>query len=450
METNNITILGEKTGSSLNGHRLKNTFSDYGNEISEIISHRPPLIVRWGTVYFLILILLIAVISWYIQYPDIVVTRAKLNCLNAPKQVVPRTEGKLISILVKENEMVKAGQELGNMETIAHPPSVKELEQIIDTISVLVNSNRTDEMLSFSTEFNERFNSQLGELQLPFQTFMQSYNSFREFLHNGYFLRKKKMLQADLSYSEQLNGILHSQKQLLQQDVSLSNETFSANESLAKEKVISSFDYRNEKSKLISKQLTVPQINAAIVSNEALQNEKKKEIAELENQIIVQKNSFIQALQTLKSQVAAWDYKFILRAPVDGNIAYIGFIQEKQEVKSGQPLFYIQPPNSSYYVEITIPQYNFGKVKQGQDVLLKFQAYPFEQYGSVVGTVTFINSLPTDSGYIAKVQLKDGLITTYKKNLPYRNGLMAEADIVTDNLRLLERFYYNLSKTFQR
>ena len=43
--------------------------------------------------------------------------------------------------------------------------------------------------------------------------------------------------------------------------------------------------------------------------------------------------------------------------------------------------------NISYFVEMLIPQYNFGKVKQGQDVLLKFQAYPFEQYGSVLGKI---------------------------------------------------------------
>jgi HlyD family secretion protein len=51
---------------------------------------------------------------------------------------------------------------------------------------------------------------------------------------------------------------------------------------------------------------------------------------------------------------------------------------------------------------------------------------------------------------LAKVVLPNGLITNYKKPLQYRNGLFAQADIVTENMRLLERFYYNLVKQVKR
>ena len=56
-----------------------------------------------------------------------------------------------------------------------------------------------------------------------------------------------------------------------------------------------------------------------------------------------------------------------------------------------------------------MPQYNFGKLKPGQKVLLKFQAYPFQQYGSVAGKIDHISASPSDSGYLAKVILPEGL-----------------------------------------
>lgn len=258
------------------------------------------------------------------------------------------------------------------------------------------------------------------------------------------------MLLNDIRNIQKLHGIAADQKALLQQDLSLSDETFTANESLVKDKIISPLEYRNEKSKLIAKQLTLPQINASIISNESQQNEKRKEIVELENQIIVQKNTFIQALQTIKSQVQAWEFKYLLKAPVSGTVSFTGFFQENQEMKAGQPLFNVQPGNSSYFAEMLIPQYNFGKVKQGQEVLFKFQAYPFEQYGSVIGKINYINNVPTDSGYLAKVILPNGLVTNYKKSLQYSNGLFAQADIITENMRLLERFYYNIVKQIRR
>jgi HlyD family secretion protein len=89
-------------------------------------------------------------------------------------------------------------------------------------------------------------------------------------------------------------------------------------------------DYRNEESKLIAKKMALPQINSSIVSNESQQNEKRKEIAELENQIIVQKSIFIQALQTFKSQLQAWEYKYLLKSSIDGTVSFTGFFQENQ------------------------------------------------------------------------------------------------------------------------
>ena len=95
--------------------------------------------------------------------------------------------------------------------------------------------------------------------------------------------------------------------------------------------------------------LSLPQINSSNVTNKSQQNEKRKEIAELENQLIIQKNTFIQALQTIKSQVQAWQFKYLLKAPVAGTVSFTGFFRENQEIKIGQTLFYVQPDSISYF-----------------------------------------------------------------------------------------------------
>ncbi|MEO6233154.1 MAG: HlyD family efflux transporter periplasmic adaptor subunit [Ferruginibacter sp.] len=432
----------------------KNTFAEHGNEIEEIISNRMPFAVRWGTVFFFSLLLGIAGICWFIQYPDIVVAQARLNGINAPRQVVTKTDGKLIKIVVKENVDVQQGQLLAYMESIANPTSVNAISHQLDSITELISRNHTDEIIQFLPSniapVSGIRDEALGELQTPYQVFMQAFITFRDFLSSGFYLRKKVMLLKDMQNIQKLNSILSTQKTLLTQDLSLSNETYDASKSLADDKVISSLDYRNEKSKLIAKQLSLPQINTSIVLNESQQNEKRKEIADLENQIIVQKNIFIQALQTMKSQVQAWEYKYLLKAPVAGRVSFTGFFQENQEMKAGQTLFYIQPVNTAYFVEMLVPQYNFGKVKKGQRVLLKFQAYPNEQYGAVNGIIDFISTTPSDSGYLAKVILPNQLITNYKKPLQYHNGLTAQAEIITEDMRLLERFYYNLVKQMRK
>jgi HlyD family secretion protein len=349
--------------------------------------------------------------------------------------------------LVIEKQIINKGDVLATMESLANPKSVVNMSQQVESIYNLLVQNQTNEILKFYPNSNSlNLYNDLGELQPFYQTYIQSFTTLKDYLNKGFYLRKRAMLQTDQANIIKLHDILIAQKKLLEQDLSLSNENYKANENLIKEKVISQVDFRNEQSKLIAKQLSLPQLNASLVTNESQQNEKQKEIADLENQIIVQKNNFLQALLSFKSQIENWQFKYLLKAPVDGTVSFTGFFQENQEIKNGKSLFNVQPPNTSYFVEMLIPQYNFGKVKQGQEVLLKFQAYPFEQYGAVMGKIEYINQTPTDSGYLAKVTMPKGFVTNYNKPLQFHNSLYANAEIITENMRLLQRFYNSLTK----
>lgn len=421
------------------------------DEVQEFIGNKPHLIIRWGITVFFLVLTGLGIVCWFIQYPDLVTARAKLNSINAPKEVITRTDGKLQQILVKEGDSIVAGTTLAYIESIADPTAIVNLKNQVDSIILLTHQNKTDEIIRFFPDYTSQdFLNRFGELQQPFQTFMQSFITYRDFICSGFYLHKKEMLQTDIKNIYRSHGVLLQQKELLQRDLQLTDETFIANASLATDKVISAMEYRTEKSKLIAKQLSLPQVTNSIISNEGQQNDKRKEIAELENQMMVQKNNFIQALQTFNSNIAQWEHKYALKAPVSGRVSCVGFVEKDQLVKSGQLLFYVQPGNTGFFAEILIPQYNFGKIRPGQTVLLKFQAYPYEQFGSVAGKVDFISSTPVDSGFWARVALPDGLKTSYHKQLPYQYGLIAQADIMTENMNLVQRIYYNMRKQMDR
>jgi HlyD family secretion protein len=380
-----------------------------------------------------------------------VVSKARLTSINAPKEVITRSEGKLKALKITNGGKVIPGSVLAYMESIANPSAVMQLKSNLDSILWNVSQNKTDQIINYFPNYsNQHYLNELGELQQSVQAFMQSFVNFRDYISNGFYLRKRLMLLTDMNNIIKLHAILEEQLSLLDKDLALSKQTFDANESLAKDKVISALDYRNEQSKLIAKQMSLPQLKSAIVSNESQQNNNRKEIAELENQITVQKNIFIQSLQSLLSEIQQWELKYILKSPTNGIVEMSGFFQPNQFVKNGQILFYIQPDSNQYFIEILVPQYNFGKVNVGQEVLLKFQAYPHEQFGTVAGKIEFITTIPTDSGYLAKVILPNGLVSSYGKKLHYQFGLLAQADIITENMRLLERFYYNIRRQINR
>lgn len=408
--------------------------------VQEIVSNKPGLLIRYGTMIFFFVLIFLCVACWFIQYPDIVAAKAKLTSTNAPKEVITKTSGKLIKLFAKEEDQVTTGSVLGYMESTANHADVISLSETVNVLQTITEKNNFEQLPQY---INLPYQN-LGELQQSYQTFLQAFIVFRNYIANGFYIKKKTMLAKDFHFLQRMHSNSLQQKNLNEEDIDLSQKTFDANQTLSDDKVISAFDYRNEKSKLINKMLTLPQINAAIISNEAQQNEKQKEIAELENQITQQKSIFVQSLYTFKSQVDEWKKTYLLTAPTDGTIAFATFLQENQQLQANQVICFVNPGNAKFYAAIYVPQSNFGKIKLGQDVLLKFPSYPFQEYGAVKGKIDFISNITTDSGYLARVILPNGLNTGYKRQVQFREGLIAQGEIITKNMRLLQRFYYNI------
>lgn len=161
---------------------------------------------------------------------------------------------------------------------------------------------------------------------------------------------------------------------------------------------------------------------------------------ELDNQIAQQKAVFVQVLNAYRSTVEEWKQKYLLIAPVSGKLIFTGFLAMNQQIQLNQIIAYITNETNQYYIEMLVSQTNFGKVKPGQEVLLKFSSYPAQEFGHVKGKIGYIKNVPSDSGYLAKVLLPEGLLTNYRKTILFAEGLRAQAEIITEKRRLSDRF----------
>jgi hypothetical protein len=96
-----------------------------------------------------------------------------------------------------------------------------------------------------------------------------------------------------------------------------------------------------------------------------------------------------------------------------------------------------------------MPVIGSGKVEIGQTVNLKFDNYPFDEYGMVMGEVESISELPTkDNTYIIRISLPNGLHSSYNKDLEFRQQMQGSAEIITEDLRLIERLFNQLRSVF--
>lgn len=415
--------------------------SDIQSEgLREFVSHQPGIFIRWGIPIFFLLLVGLAIGTYFIEYPDIVLARARVNSINPPRQVIAIQGGRLVKIFVLDNGDVEKGDLIGYLESTANHQEVLRLSGMLDTLQFFADSNQLEEIPRF-WKFNNQLFTQLGELQQAHQTFMQGYITFRNYLNTGFYVARKRMLNTDLTNTRRLLQTLYQQKGLQEQDLSITVNNFNVHDTLHRENLINDIEYRNQQSQLIGKKMTIPQMNASIINNQTQQNALQKEMMELDNEVAQQRSLFVQSLSAYRSAVEEWKRKYLLIAAGSGKLSYAGFWVTNQLLQPNQVMGYITNESNQHYVEMLLPQANFGKVKPGQEVLLKFSSYPVQEYGSVKGTIEFIKSIPTDSGYLAKVILPNGLVTNYNKPLLFTEGLQAQAEIVTENRRLIDRFF---------
>ncbi|MGC4128194.1 MAG: HlyD family efflux transporter periplasmic adaptor subunit [Bergeyella sp.] len=172
-----------------------------------------------------------------------------------------------------------------------------------------------------------------------------------------------------------------------------------------------------------------------------LGDDSKIEKIFVKNHQEVKKNDILMTLKSLQNEQSE---KII--SSMDGIVSFQQFLAENQMVKSGTVIMSVFPKSKGNLIGIMlIPAANSGKIKQGQKVLIKLDNYRYQEFGIIKGKVKNI-SLTTDEkgNYYIEVILPKNLKTSYNKQLPFDKELKGNAEIVTEDLRLMERFFYQI------
>jgi multidrug efflux pump subunit AcrA (membrane-fusion protein) len=413
------------------------------DDMEDIISAPPKWLLRWGISLFFAVLILIFGLSALIRYPDIIKTQLKISSANAPSPIVSRVSGKLVKLLVKENQLVISGQSLAYLESTADHEQVLRL---LNELQKLQEELLTGKQVSLRS-LNTLHYLQLGELQSSYQEFFHSYLTFKASMMDGIYLKRKAFLQKDLANILSQKGYLLSQKNLLEKEYDLARQEYEMHQKLAEQKVESKMEFKREESKFLASQNPLQQTETSLLLNSSTYFGKEKEIIELDNQIQEEKSKFIQALNSLISEAENWKKNYVLRTIQPGIVLFAGLIKENQVLNIGQEVFYINPKNAVFLGEMHIPQYNMGKVKEGQEVLIKLQSYPYEEYGILTGNISTISDIPyKDSIFLSKVTITNDGFAKLKRTVHLKNGMNATAEIITEEGSLLSRISRNITK----
>ena len=131
-------------------------------------------------------------------------------------------------------------------------------------------------------------------------------------------------------------------------------------------------------------------------------------------------------------------------APVDGVITDVTSTQAGDKIQANAPLGGIAPKNARPVLKIEIAEHDRAFLREGLPVQLKFNAFPYQRYGLIRGTLQFISpatKLSVQSKqavYEGRVTLEQDHYTVGETSYPLRYGMTAIAEVVVRERRLID------------
>jgi membrane fusion protein len=238
--------------------------------------------------------------------------------------------------------------------------------------------------------------------------------------------------------------------------VKLAEDTVARYEGLLKQDFVSREQAQQKQEELLDQQTRLQSLERDHIStNRELQNQQ----AELANLNLKQQNQLAQIDRNIAStsqELTESEAKrhLVITAPESGTVTAIT-AELGQNVDTSHPLASIVPNGASMQAQLYAPSKAIGFVKQGDPVLLRYQAYPYQKFGHAKGVVTEVSrtallsnelnsNLSTNNNgtneplYRITVNLASQTINAYGKPQPLQAGMLLDADILQDKRHLYE------------
>lgn len=415
-------------------------------EFNEVLSAVPAWIIRWGITVIACVVLMLLIGSSIFKYPDIISSTVTLTGTTPVSAVLARTSGKLQELYVENNRQVKAGTLLAVIENPAETNDIIRLKELVRQ----AESNLDTIALVPSQQLR------LGSLQSLYSSFYLAMSEYRQFKELAYHLKKIDLVKARIVKNELYYRNMLKQKGLSEAQAKIAHQQYARDSLLGVKGLVSKEAVEESYSRYLQSSLSAENMDRSLENLQLQLAQMNESLYDTEYQYLDQKNTLETQLRSLinqlRAEIDAWELNYALITPVDGEITLTQYWTNNQNVTAGNVVFNIVPVNQGEIIgKAMLPTERSGKVKKGQKVNIRFSNYPDKEFGIVRGTVKNISLIPvTDAqnvkNYMVDIQLPSGLRTSYNKELPFLPEMEGQADIITEDISLLERFLMPIKK----
>lgn len=416
-------------------------------EVQDILTAVPNWMIRCGNTLILVLLILFILMSWFIKYPDIINTKIMVTTEIPPEKIYTKTSGKFDAFLVNDNDIIQKDTPLAIIENIANYKDVLYLKNIIDTLKV--------DYHNFYFPIREIPILFLGDIETNYAIFETNYTEFLLYKNLQPYSNEFNANKISINENKERLQISLSQQEIYKKELVINKKDLERNKQLYKEDVISLKTMEEKKLNYLREERAFQNLKTSASNiKEGIGNSykslKANEIRKIQEENYLLKQ-VIQSYNQLKKAIKNWEMKYLLKASLNGKVSLLKVYNKNQHVQQGDLIFTIIPSeNSNYIGKIKAPILNSGKLKIDQKVNIKLSNYPSDEFGILNGIIKNISLTSDEQGnYLIDVSLPKNLITSYNKELIFRQEMQGDAEIITEDLRLSERFFYQLKNVFK-
>ncbi|MEH2003877.1 HlyD family efflux transporter periplasmic adaptor subunit [Nostoc sp.] len=411
--------------------------------------------------------------------------RGRIEPKGATQKLDSQTGGSVKAVRVKEGDTVRAGQVLLELNSDLLQTGLQEIEskllglqnrqsqlellknQLLMSTSLLEQQNKSQELEKMA---------QVNQAQQNLDAKLSSYNL------------QKLEKQALVKQAEQQIDTAHNDQQSAKTRLSIDSRQVERFSKLVQDGAVSATQIDQlQKEEQQSKQLynravsdikqaqlrLAEELNRYQVTIKTLKSDLKQAKLRLQEEqssykslmqagkLAVMKNQ--EQLKDLQTQITAAQSEVaqtksqitsirvqmqqrVVRSPINGVIFELPTTKPGAVVQAGQRIAQIAPKNADFVLKAQIPNQDSGFLKVGMPVKVKFDAYPFQEYGIVQGKVTWIspdskvNQIPQGNieTYELEITLEKQYVENGNKRIPFGAGQTANAEVITRRWRMID------------
>jgi multidrug resistance efflux pump len=419
--------------------------TELSDEMLDILGETPSWIVRSGIMIFTLILSAFVFGTWLIKYPEVLKGNALVTTKVPIIRVLAPVGGRMTRLIANNETLVKKGDILAETENTTKLENIPTIQSLINaTKGFLNNTNRKIDFPNSSFVW--------GDLQEDFNLLRQSYLDYKRLQSDDYQNVQIENMKRQAKSLRELAELNERQKSINDEEFINAEQRYTTDEKLFKDGVTSNNDFLKSKNKRLERIREKEDFQKDIIDNDLKISKLERTLKDFDYLHLEKKrlslDNIERSLYNIENSLRNWKQNYLITAPADGKVVFLKSLTENQYIKSTDTLFAVVPTQDEFIATVDIPVKGMGKAHEGQKVIIKLDDYPFQEFGMLEGQVISMAPSINVRSYRVMVKLTNGLKSTYNQQFNIKSEMSGTAEIVTADLRLIERAFYGMRKLF--